>query len=62
MLHQARREAAYWRELLTRIARDMEQSAKAEPDPERQRWFVSRARRVRERLVRGVPEGWREGR
>jgi hypothetical protein len=60
MLYKTRREAAYWRELLKRVARDMERSARAETDPQRQRWFVSRARRVRECLVRGVPDDWTE--
>jgi len=60
MLTHLRREAAYWRDLLERIARDLEQAAKSENDPNRQRWFASRASRVRERLNRGMPEEWRE--
>jgi len=37
MLTKVRREVAYWRQLLQRVARDMEDSAKAERDPQRQR-------------------------
>jgi hypothetical protein len=62
MLNKALRETAYWRALLKRVARDMDNAAKTEHDPQRQRWFVSRASRVRERLDRGVPEDWREDR
>lgn len=39
----------------------MESAARTESDPRRQQWFTSRAERVRERLLRGVPEGWTEG-
>lgn len=60
VLTQARRESAYWRDLLRRIARDMDSAARVESDPRRQQWFTSRAARVRERLARGVPEDWRE--
>jgi hypothetical protein len=58
VLAKAQRENAYWRDLLRRIARDLEQAARVETDPQRQRWFVSRAARVRERLNRGVPDDW----
>jgi len=47
MLTHVRREAAYWRDLLKRIALDMGHAAKTERDPDRQRWFASRAARVR---------------
>ena len=60
MLAKAHRESAYWRDLLRRIARDMEEAARAETDAKRHRWLVARATRVRERLNRGVPEYWRE--
>ena len=62
MLTRIRREAAYWRDLLKRIAADLENAARTEHDPTRQRWLASRAARVRERLNRGVPEDWIEGR
>jgi hypothetical protein len=60
VLTKARRESAYRRDLLTRIARDLEQAARTEIDPQRQRWFASRASRVRARLLHGVPEDWTE--
>jgi hypothetical protein len=60
VLTKARREIAYWRDLLKRIARDMEAAAREEADPSRQRWLISRASRVRERLLRGMPEDWTE--
>ena len=60
MLVKARREAAFYRELLKRIAKDLEQAAKGATDPQRRQWFEGRARRVRERLLRGMPEDWTE--
>lgn len=60
MLTKARRETAYYRDLLKRIAVDLEQAARTETDGRRQRWLASRAARVRERLKRGVPEDWTE--
>jgi hypothetical protein len=60
VLTKARRESAYWRDLLKRIARDLDQAAKTEVDPQRQRWLASRAARVRERLNRGMPDDWTE--
>ena len=60
MLTQARRERAFWRALLKRIARDMEDTAKTETDPKRRQWFESRARRVRQRLTRGMHDNWIE--
>jgi hypothetical protein len=60
VLTKARREVAYWRDLLKRIARDMETAAREEADPGRQRSLETRASRVRERLLRGMPEDWTE--
>lgn len=60
MLTRARRESAYWRDLLRRIARDMEATARSETDPKRRQWLESRARRVHERLNRGMPHDWIE--
>jgi hypothetical protein len=59
VLTKARREIAYWRDLLKRIARDMA-AAREESDSSRQRWLESRASRVRERLLRGMPQDWTE--
>jgi hypothetical protein len=61
MLSKIRREAAYWRTLLRKIAADLDNAARVERDPARQRWFESRAARVRQRLNRGVPDDWVEG-
>lgn len=52
------REAAYWRDLLKRIAVDLERAARAEADPARQRRLASRATRVGKRLNRGVRDDW----
>jgi len=52
------REARYWRHLLGRVASDMEATAMGEPDPRRASWFRGRARRIRQLLHAGVPEGW----
>lgn len=57
---KARREVAFYRDVLKRIAVDLEQAAKDETDPQRRRWFDSRAARVREHLLRGMPEDWTE--
>ena len=40
------REIAYWRDLLTRIAEDLESTADLETDGKRKSWFTSRAMRV----------------
>lgn len=50
------RETTYWRELLTRVAADLEHTAEAEPDAKRKGWLSSRAMRIRRRLHEGVPE------
>jgi len=52
------RESAYWRELLTRIAEDLEHATDAEVDGKRKAWFSSRAMRIRQRLHESVPEGF----
>jgi hypothetical protein len=56
--HELQRELAYWRELLAKVADDIDQAASHDIDPKRQRWFASRARRIRLRLQGGVPSGW----
>ena len=52
------RESAYWRELLTRIAEDLEHATDAEVDGKRKAWFSSRAVPIRQRLHEGLPEGF----
>ena len=52
------REMVYWRELLARVAEDLEHTAEAETDGKRKAWFSSRAMRIRQRLHDGVPEGF----
>jgi hypothetical protein len=56
--HEVRREATYWRDLLTRIAQDLEHAADAESERKRKAWFESRAMRIRQRLHDGVPDGY----
>jgi hypothetical protein len=58
ILPDPNREITYWRELLTRVAQDLETTAGTEPDPKRQRWLAARAMRIRQRLHEGVPEGF----
>ena len=62
MVDEVRREACYWRQLLTRIAEDLEHAAGLERDPRRRSWFASRAMRVRQRLHEGVPATFEEPR
>lgn len=52
------RDSAYWRELLTRIAEDLEHAADGEIDGKRRAWFASRAMRIRQRLHEGVPDAF----
>lgn len=54
--HQLLREIAYWRHILTEVAKDMD--ATAEKSPEQRRWCESRAKRIRQRLEFGVPPRW----
>lgn len=58
VLTKVRREVAYYRDLLRRIAKDIEQAAKTETDTTRARWLTGRAKLIRERLLRGMPEDW----
>jgi hypothetical protein len=51
-------EVVYWRDLLTRVAKDLERAAGSEADAKRKAWFTSRAMRIRQRLHDGMPEGW----
>lgn len=60
MLTKTRREVSFYRDLLKRIAKDLESQAKAETDPKRQAWLAGRAKRIRERLLRGMPEDWKD--
>ena len=60
MLAKTQQQLVFYRHLLKRIAKDMEAAARAEDDPKRRKWFESRARRVRDHLVRGMPEDWTE--
>jgi hypothetical protein len=49
------REVLYWRELLSRIAAELELVAGTEADAERARWASARAMRIRKRLHDGMP-------
>ncbi len=53
------REIAYWRDLLERIAADLESAAGGENDVARKSWLEARAMRIRQRLHEGVPESFR---
>lgn len=56
--HELLREVAYWRDLLARVANDMERSSARDDDIKRRRWFETRSTRIRELLVERVPSGW----
>lgn len=49
------REVLYWRELLGRVASELELKAGLETDRHRARWMSARAMRIRRRLYEGVP-------
>lgn len=56
--HERLREIAYWRDILAKIADDIDATAAREDDVKRRRWFDSRSRRIRELLAEPVPPGW----
>lgn len=62
MAGEHHREVVYWRDLLTRIAEDLEHAAGLESEQRRRSWFVSRAMRIRQRLHEGVPATFRGAR
>lgn len=49
------RETLYWRELLARVAEELESKAGGESDPTRKRWLSARAMRIWQRLHEGMP-------
>jgi hypothetical protein len=49
------REVLYWRQLLERVATELERIATREPDPERRKVLSARAMRIRKRLHEGMP-------
>jgi hypothetical protein len=49
------REVLYWRQLLERVAGELERIAGREPDPARGRLLSARAMRIRKRLHEGMP-------
>ena len=49
------REVFYWRQLLERVAGELERIASREPDPERRKVLSARAMRIRKRLHEGTP-------
>jgi len=50
MERELHREVLYWRQLLERVARNLEGIAGREPDPARSRLLAARAMRIRQRL------------
>jgi hypothetical protein len=52
------REVIFWRQLLERVAADLEALAGHETAPERAKRLVARAMRIRRRLHEGVPDGF----
>jgi hypothetical protein len=50
------RQIFYWRELLVRVAQELESKAGKESDPTWKRWLSARAMRIRRRLHEGVPD------
>lgn len=56
--HELLRQISFWRDILGRIADDIDTTAAHEDDVKRRRWFESRSRRIRELLAEPVPPGW----
>lgn len=56
--HELQRQLAYWKDILARVAEDMDAIAARDVDPQVKRWFESRSRRIRELLGEPVPPGW----
>lgn len=56
--HELRREIAYWRDLLARVADDMVDTGGRDVDPKRKRWFESRSSRIKGLLDYPVPSSW----
>ena len=56
--HAHLRAIAYWKDLLARVADDLDATAAREDDIKRRRWFDSRSRRIRELLAEPVPPAW----
>jgi hypothetical protein len=56
--HELLRELAYLRDLLLKIADDLDQTGIREDDVKRRRWFEIRSKRIRELLDQPVPPGW----
>ncbi len=52
------RDVLYWRELLDKVARELELKAGTETDPARARWCAERAMRIRRRLYEGTPSDY----
>jgi hypothetical protein len=49
------REVLYWRELLSRVAAELELMVGKETDAARAQWLSARAMRIRRRLHEGMP-------
>lgn len=56
--HELLREIAYWREMLAKVADDIDATAAREEDARRRRLFESRPKRIEELLAEPVPPGW----
>lgn len=56
--HEYLRAIAYWRELLARVADDIDTTAAREDDVKRRTWCQSRSKRIRQLLAEPVPPGW----
>ena len=55
MEKELHREVLYWRQLLDRVAGELEHIAGREPDPERRKVLSARAMRIRQGLHEGMP-------
>lgn len=56
--HELLREIAYLRDILCRVADDIDATAAREDDVKRRRWFTARSRRIRELLAEPIPPAW----
>lgn len=56
--HELLREIAFLRDLLGKVADDIQRTGACEDDPRLKRWFQSRSRRINDLITQPVPAGW----
>lgn len=56
--HELLRQIAFWRDILAKVADDIDATIAREDDVKLRRWFETRSRRIRALLAEPVPPGW----